>query len=496
MEAIIVLVLIALGFVVIGSIMGMTASGRISTLEQQNRNLNERVKRLEGGQSETDTPQSVASSVSEPAPNSKPKRKPIPEIGLQSPRVAALTTAPVKTSEDGASASPPSWSPSAFLKSHKPKKPSRNLEEIIGGQWSVWVGGLALLIGAVLLIRFSIEAGFFGPGARILMALVLGCVLLAAGEWLKRSDDKVLKGKLGEAAKALQDNASVPGLLSAVGIFTLLGTTYAAHELYGFISAPVAFIALGVIALGAMALSLRQGPLLAAIGLLASMVTPLLIQTETPNFMALVGYLLVIGFAALALARRTNWRWLETGTVFGWLFWLYMSVAAAMSGQLILWSFFLAVGFGATVWLSDKQGPERAGDLTEVDLNPTLSVVWGGLAAMLIGYIVVQGHTNSDGFGLPEMALAVSSILALCVTAVVMKRQCGHLVIAGLLAVALGLFDGPKCTVDFIWHRDGSSGCAVHSRSFGTRCLCPHKTTGCFLACFLGWLGSLRSFPI
>ena len=129
-------------------------------------------------------------------------------------------------------ADPKGWSPST---PDKAKRPARNLEELIGGQWSVWVGGFALLVGAVLLIRFSIEAGFFGPGARILMAMALGIALLFAGEWLKRSDDKVLKGKLGEAAKVLQGNASVPGLLSAVGIFSLLGASYGAHELYGLI---------------------------------------------------------------------------------------------------------------------------------------------------------------------------------------------------------------------------------------------------------------------
>jgi len=95
------------------------------------------------------------------------------------------------------------------------------------------------------------------------MAIALGIALLFAGEWLKRSDDKTLKGKLGEAAKALQGNASVPGLLSAVGIFSLLGASYAAHELYNLIPAT-----------------------------------------------ALVGYLLVVGFAALGVSHWTKWRWL------------------------------------------------------------------------------------------------------------------------------------------------------------------------------------------
>ena len=36
----------------------------------------------------------------------------------------------------------------------------RSLEENIGTRWAVWVGGLALALGGVFLIRYSIEAGF------------------------------------------------------------------------------------------------------------------------------------------------------------------------------------------------------------------------------------------------------------------------------------------------------------------------------------------------
>ena len=38
-------------------------------------------------------------------------------------------------------------------------KPS--LEEKLGTRWAVWVGGLALALGAVLMVRYSIERGVF-----------------------------------------------------------------------------------------------------------------------------------------------------------------------------------------------------------------------------------------------------------------------------------------------------------------------------------------------
>ena len=436
MEALFILFAIGLiGVLLIGSIMGLASSGRITKLETQNKNLNARLKILEMTQGEGRPTSSKPARPAAPTPIPKPmpEVKPEPVQVKPAPQPAAASSpAPVKALKE-AEVDAPSWSPP---QPPKPKKPARSLEEIIGGQWSVWVGGLALLVGAVLLIRFSIEAGFFGPTARIAMAIVLGAALLVAGEWLKRADDKVLTGRLGEAAKALQGNASVPGLLSAVGIFTLLGASYAAHALYGLIPALAAFAALAIISLGAMALSLRQGPLLAAIGLLASMATPLLIETETPSLLMLVVYLVLIGGAALVLSRRTGWGWLATGTVFGWLGWSCMSINAAALGQLILWSAFLALGFVVTVWFAEKDEAEDDSPLSALNLQPMLALAWASLAAMCVARVgwMVANDLSADRI-VPAFSLGLLSVGALVGAAVLFKKQFGHIVIAGLLAI-------------------------------------------------------------
>ena len=424
-----------IGVVLIGSILGLTSSGRLAKLEQQNRNLNTRVKALELAQA-----QGELTSVSPATPEiaAPPVEASPPEVPLKPAPAAPIPAKPTPQPVAVATISPAKRAPkTASFSKPEPKKPKRNLEELIGGQWSVWVGGLALLVGAVLLIRFSIEAGFFGPAARIVMAIVLGAALLLAGEWLKRSDDKVLSGRLGEAAKALRGNASVPGLLSAVGIFTLLGASYAAHELYNLIPAIVAFLALAVISLGAMALSLRQGPLLAAIGLLASLATPLLIQTDTPSLLMLIIYLVIIGGAALALSRRTGWGWLATGTVFGWLGWSLMSVEAATNGQLLLWSAFLALGFVVSVWFAQQDDTSDREGLAVLNLHPIFAVIWAGLAALLVLIVVGQSTFQPSGPALPEFLLGALSVAALMSTSVFVSKQSGHLVTGGLLALIL-----------------------------------------------------------
>uniref|UniRef100_UPI0013DAF2B1 DUF2339 domain-containing protein n=1 Tax=Stenotrophomonas maltophilia TaxID=40324 RepID=UPI0013DAF2B1 len=50
-----------------------------------------------------------------------------------------------------------------------PPSPPANLggfEESIGSRWAVWVGALALGLGGIFLVRYSIEQGLVGPGMR------------------------------------------------------------------------------------------------------------------------------------------------------------------------------------------------------------------------------------------------------------------------------------------------------------------------------------------
>ena len=49
----------------------------------------------------------------------------------------------------------------------RPAARTQSFEELIGTRWVVWVGGLALGLGGLFLVRYSIEQGWFGPGARI-----------------------------------------------------------------------------------------------------------------------------------------------------------------------------------------------------------------------------------------------------------------------------------------------------------------------------------------
>ena len=45
-------------------------------------------------------------------------------------------------------------------------------------RWAAWLGGLALALGGIFLVKYSIDQGYFGPVARVTAGLLLGLVLL------------------------------------------------------------------------------------------------------------------------------------------------------------------------------------------------------------------------------------------------------------------------------------------------------------------------------
>jgi len=104
MEVLLLLFVIGvIGVILIGSILGLTSSGRITKLEQQNRDLNARLKALEAGQHES---VAKAAPAIEPVAIAKPQaeRKPAPvpwherEAQTEPEVRAAANAAPAKIS--------------------------------------------------------------------------------------------------------------------------------------------------------------------------------------------------------------------------------------------------------------------------------------------------------------------------------------------------------------------------------------------------------------
>jgi len=242
---------------------------------------------------------------------SQPFAAPAPDIGesrpADAPAEAASGAAPAPgaeptPAEPAATSVPPASPP-------PPAPPPRGFEERFGTQWVVWVGGLALALGGIFLVRYSIEQGWIGPGVRIMLGGLLATALVAAGEWTRRNEIRTGFADI--------PTAHIPGILTAAGTTVAYATVYAAYGLYGFLAPGAAFVMLGVVALATLAAALLHGPALAGLGLVGAYVAPFLVSTERPNFWALYLYLAVVTAASFGLARLRLWRWLAiTAMVF------------------------------------------------------------------------------------------------------------------------------------------------------------------------------------
>ena len=183
----------------------------------------------------------------------------------------------------------------------EPEK-GRNLEETIGSLWAVWVGGLALALGAVFLVKFSIDRGLLGPGVRILLGLSFSGLLIVLGEWARRR---------GQAFSFTGfSKANIPAILTAAGTMGAFATIFAAYELYGMLPALLAFLGLGLVAVATTFAALLHGPLLAVLGVLASYAAPMLVSTDSPSIPGLGMYILAVSASGFVIGRLRLWKWL------------------------------------------------------------------------------------------------------------------------------------------------------------------------------------------
>lgn len=321
------LAIIAALWVLIGPAIALVSASRA---HRRADDLQKRLAALEGAAGVAPRANTVAIPAAEPpeqerppfaeafAPKSQSGPTSVPNVPAAATRVAqpAEAAEPEPTSHQQAepvsSAVPPVPPTSPTLPS-APEPPRESLESKIGARWTVLVGGVALALGAIFLVRYSIEQGLIGPRMRIALGFLLAAVLFAAGERLRRRDRAL---NLPVIAKA-----DVPAILTAAGGIALFATIYAAHALYGFITPAAAFVLLTLAGLVTLLLSVIHGPALAALGALGSYAAPLLVSSSTPAPLPVALHTLAVTAAVLGMARIRHWQWLAACGVAGSLVW-------------------------------------------------------------------------------------------------------------------------------------------------------------------------------
>jgi len=321
----------------------------------------------------------------------------------------------------------------AMLARSQPVPPSRrsDVETALGSRWAVWVGGVALALGAVFLIRYTIEIGIFGPRLRLILAAILGVVLVGGGEFLRRTGFRV-------PVEGLR-NAYVPAILTAAGAFTLFGTVYAAHAVYGFMGAAPAFVLLGLIGVVTIVAALLHGQALGGLGLIGSYLTPALVASTSPDVWTLFGFLAVVLVAAGIIARYRRWPFLM-GTAFaGPALWCLFYIGSAITPHpdfvAVVFIHAVILATLALVWLHGE-GLASAG--AGVDWTAAVPAGLTSITALIL-------NTNSDliiAGGIPYGDALIIAMLG----------------VALWRSSALPLMFGAAAAVVLIYFRNAASG--------------------------------------
>ena len=332
-----------------------------------------------------------------------------------------------------------------------------DLETTLGTRWAVWVGGLALALGGIFLVRYSIEAGIFGPGVRLTFAAAFGILLVGAGEFSRRHGFRSSVGGL--------DAAYIPAILTAAGAFTLFGAVYAAHGVYGFIGPTAAFILLGALALATVAAALIHGQALAGLGLLGSYLTPLLVSSDAPSAWTLFVYLAIVLAAAVAVAATRRWQLLASAAYLGAGFWslVYFAGAPEPVAGPVAFMHFVGIAALGGLWLARRD--DAAGENSDPDAASIVAAIFGALVALI--FVNLEGATSGHLWAAGLIA-AMFGVAAWRAGAVPMLHAAGLATIGAQSAHLLDgdfIFDlyGGRLLLDGIWAEVGSGRFALYA---------------------------------
>ena len=304
------------------------------------------------------TGQAAAPVAVAPAPASTPPptSQPVPPSAAKSEERIPKSVPPITQAPAAAAAA-------------QPARPSAGFEEKFGTRWVVYIGGLALALGGIFLVKYSIEAGLLGPGMRIFLGGLLAACLIAAGEWMRRQENR--SGIAGISP------AHIPSILTAAGTTVAYATVYAGFALYGFFGPALAFVLLGIVALATLAAALLHGPALAGLGLIGAYITPVLVSTGQANYWGLYLYLAVVTAAAFGLARMRMWRWLAVTAIALNALWILPGIDSLQTDILLPHALHAAVGFAlvaALIVSGFLYGPSAESGRIEIVSSAALAV--------------------------------------------------------------------------------------------------------------------------
>lgn len=359
--------LVSLAALILPFIVFALLQARMNRLRDEVANLTARLARLE-----TDGTSPQTGAIAVPATSVAVPPQVADALARSQPQAAAVAAG---------SASAPTITATASSLPRPPAAPAPGLERLLGTRLFVWVGAVSLALAGTFLVRYAVDQGWLGPAVRVLLGTLLGVALMAAGERLR------LVPRIGAA-------------LSAAGVAALFASFYAAATLYNLIPAAAGFALLGLTAAAGVALSLRQGPLVAVVGLIGGYLTPILIHSDAAPGPPLFAYLLLLLAAMLLVTDRRGWWGLATGSMAAGLLWVVLVLVQVHGQRDALWpGLFILASLALFVFTALRaEGAAARSESSAIARLPVLPL-YVALGGSLLAQMALAARTD---FGIQE----------------------------------------------------------------------------------------------
>lgn len=406
MDGIILIILLLVGWAVIGPIAALISAGnaRREAAEAKRRaeeltaQLLQFRRELREAQAATPAPPPDVHRAMPPLPA---QVVPAPEAESTAPEVVPLVAEPlpVPVAEILPAATPPPPLPIPLAPpavpavapvGRVPAEPAEevrrqplNLEQFMGVKLFAWLGGVALFFGIIFFVKYAFENNLVSPAMQIALGYLTGAGVLAGGMVLQRRGT----------------HPSLSHSFCATGILVIYGVTYAAYALerYQFLSQAGAFLLMALTTLAAFLIAVRLHALVVAVlGLVGGFLTPVLVATGKDELFILTVYVALLCGGLAAVSRHRSWAFLTTAAAVGALLhavgWFAahfvagsygksVAVLQPMGALLLLQAVFLAA-----VWRARRGGR----DDWHADLSALLVLLAGWpFAFLLLGWNAV-----------------------------------------------------------------------------------------------------------
>lgn len=169
-----------------------------------------------------------------------------------------------------------------------------DLEQLLSGRVLAWLGGLAILVGAVFFLGLAFTRGWIGPAGRVSIGLFAGVALFTGGAWFFERRERLFGH-----------------VLVATGLGTLSMSLGAATRLYRLLPVELGLLgALTIAAVAAVVAIRADSQIVAGYGLVTALAAPPILGAPPSGTTIALLATALAGTTAIALFR--SWAWLPT----------------------------------------------------------------------------------------------------------------------------------------------------------------------------------------